>query len=210
MPSLRTTVAFAGLLAMGANAAIQQTQPIIPGYEIVDLSWEVETTPGGPNMTVTGPIEKVVDELLKVNPNFLEEYPETNATGTSSGDLAKRYVRESYFCGGRWPLVKTGPIAVGVTYLRRVTGRPSFGPGPGKCGRVSCSNKGGIYWCNDNTSTKVLNSFGDIADGADYINNNCRIGLPTGSGYADYMTAGQIFFVDKWNVIVRYDDSNGC
>jgi hypothetical protein len=36
-----------------------------------------------------------------------------------------------------------------VRYLRRVQGRPRNGPRPGNCGRVSCSYKSAIWWCND-------------------------------------------------------------
>src|SRR6187549_519178 len=37
----------------------------------------------------------------------------------------------------------------GIAYLRGVSGRPSNGPGPGNCGRVSCGYNAGIWWCND-------------------------------------------------------------
>lgn len=40
-------------------------------------------------------------------------------------------------------------IIVGITYLRGVSGQPTNGPGPGNCGRVSCSFNSAIWWCND-------------------------------------------------------------
>lgn len=40
-------------------------------------------------------------------------------------------------------------IKEGIRYLRGVNGKPSNGPGPGNCGRVSCSYNSAIWWCND-------------------------------------------------------------
>lgn len=85
-----------------------------------------------------------------------------------------------------------------VYYLRRVPGKPTNGPGPGNCGRVSCSWNTGIYWCNDNKEAKTLDSFGDIADGAESIARWCSYV----SG-AVSLCRGQNFYEDGWNVIVR-------
>lgn len=46
----------------------------IPGYNIVDLTWEVETTPGGPTMNVTGTVQQVVERLTEVNPNYVSDF----------------------------------------------------------------------------------------------------------------------------------------
>lgn len=40
-------------------------------------------------------------------------------------------------------------IQEGISHLRGVNGKPRNGPGPGNCGRVSCSYNSAIWWCND-------------------------------------------------------------
>jgi hypothetical protein len=40
-------------------------------------------------------------------------------------------------------------IINGIEYLGKVRGVPTNGPGPGNCGRVSCSSNSAIWWCND-------------------------------------------------------------
>ncbi|EWZ00977.1 hypothetical protein FOYG_00683 [Fusarium oxysporum NRRL 32931] len=109
-----------------------------------------------------------------------------------------------YTCRSRWPECHPAPIVRGVEYIRYVQGKPKNGPGPGNCGRVSCSNNAAIWWCNDNASSKTLNGFGSIAGGAEYINNKCtRWGWQNG-GYRSFVS-GQVFHSTKWNVIVRKD-----
>lgn len=36
-----------------------------------------------------------------------------------------------------------------LDYLEGVSGKPTNGPGPGNCGRVSCAYGTGVWWCND-------------------------------------------------------------
>src|SRR3954468_14109313 len=38
----------------------------------------------------------------------------------------------------------------GINYLRGISGSCRANPGPGSCGRVSCSYNVGIFYCNDN------------------------------------------------------------
>ena len=51
-------------------------------------------------------------------------------------------------CWG-WPEASEYYISQGVDYLSDLPGKPSNGPGPGECGRVSCSWSAAIWWCND-------------------------------------------------------------
>lgn len=60
--------------------------------------------------------------------------------------------RDSVNCDprhGEWIFTYLEPIVEGISYLRGVPGSPSNGPGPGNCGRVSCSYESAIWWCND-------------------------------------------------------------
>ncbi|RKL21674.1 hypothetical protein BFJ68_g1986 [Fusarium oxysporum] len=143
-------------------------------YGIVVPEWEVEVTSGSTTV-LEGTIEEIHEELLQLNPNWDEEYMSNftqAAADTEKRDSDKHLFGRTnfngakYTCRGRWPECHTAPIVRGVEYLRYVQGKPKNGPGPGNCGRVSCSNNAAIWWCNDNASSKTLNGFGSIADGA--------------------------------------------
>ncbi|EHK44629.1 hypothetical protein TRIATDRAFT_39606, partial [Trichoderma atroviride IMI 206040] len=179
----------------------------IEGYGVIELQWEVETTPGGPTVLVNGTIEQVYDKLTKINPNFTTEYPLQSRHRGASGAREKRYTVESYFCWSRWPYTSLFTIEDGISYLRGVRGQPTNGPGPGNCGRVSCSYQSAIWWCNDNSGSKTLQDFGDIADGAEVITDNCQATVVV-AGIPEVVTAGQVFYTDAWNVIVRKDTDN--
>ncbi|KAF8850124.1 hypothetical protein BDZ45DRAFT_680021 [Acephala macrosclerotiorum] len=188
-------------LALGAAAVLE-------GYNIVDIQWEVLTTAGGPTVLVNGTIQEVYQQLSAINPDFETEFPPTDkkslarrAVAAEKRDNEKRYTVESYFCGGRWAYCDFDSIISGVNYLDGVSGSPTNGPGPGNCGRVSCSYDAAIYWCNDHTTSYTLNSFADIATGADNIAVNCYIDIGDGVLW----TSGQQFYTDSWNVIVRQD-----
>lgn len=118
---------------------------MITGYGIEDFTWQIETTPGGPKVNVSGTIESVYSQLTKINPKFVDEYPPIEVNETSSA-LTKR---DDILCGN-WPdSAGTFAITQGISHLRGVSGVPTNGPGPGNCGRVSCSLDSAIWWCND-------------------------------------------------------------
>lgn len=61
-------------------------------------------------------------------------------------------------------------------------------------------------WCNDNDHSFSISSFHDIGDAANDIDLNCR--YPVGELVPPELSiwaSGQIFFPDKWNVIVMDD-----
>jgi hypothetical protein len=99
-------------------------------------------------VTMTGSIQQVVAQLDKLNPNWKKDF-NFNDTAVVPSKLAKRDNFNSFFCGGRWKGCSLSAIKEGITYLNGVTGQPRSGPGPGLCGRVSCSYKAAIWWCND-------------------------------------------------------------
>lgn len=54
---------------------------------------------------------------------------------------------------------------IGLRYLRQLYNttegskeKPSNGPGPGRCGRVSCAYDTAIFWCNDVSSSSFIPS----------------------------------------------------
>ncbi|SPQ26403.1 0be2b1dd-6915-45d8-ad9d-99ca3d8c7d51 [Thermothielavioides terrestris] len=107
-----------------------------------------------------------------------------------------------YFCGGRWEYASFYQLMLGVQYLRRIGGPVHLNPGPSNCARVSCAYDAAIWVCNDNPTDWVVGSFGEIADGADILLNNCG---QAGNGGQGAVAAGQIFHPDNWNVIMRAD-----
>ncbi|KAH7305452.1 hypothetical protein B0I35DRAFT_464726 [Stachybotrys elegans] len=186
-------------LLLAVTAVSAATVPIannvapIPGYGVEDFQWEVQALPGGPFLNFTGTLEHVHDEVLQLNPNFDADFPVEKGAIHARTDFGG----SAYNCDtNRWGLADKGRIQGGISYLRRVAGRPSNGPGPGNCGRVSCSNDAAIWWCNDSPSTKELASFSSIADGAQYIVDRCSFY----NGYGTY-ASGQVFHSTNWNVI---------
>ncbi|KAL7908090.1 hypothetical protein GGI35DRAFT_480810 [Trichoderma velutinum] len=189
-------LAFSAVGAQVASGSIL-TAPI-PGYKVVTLKYEVQAFPGGPKMNMTGTIEEVRSELLKINPNLDKDFNFHLEAETTSADIEKRFGPDcSVHSAYGWLPADVSPINTGISYLRGVSGVPVEGPGPGACGRVSCSNDGAIWWCNDNTSSFSLPSFSTIADCAQVIVNACTIG---------YDVLGQNFNGYNWNCIVREDD----
>ncbi|KAH7002990.1 hypothetical protein EDB82DRAFT_469818 [Fusarium venenatum] len=170
----------------------------IKGYKVVLPEWEVKMTLV--NTTVLqGTIEEVLAKLPQMNPNWDEEY--INSTRKTT-DHEKRdsnmhifdqngFKRAKYECNEHWPECEPTLIATSIDYLRTIQGKPMNGPGPGTCGR--------------DTSSKTLDVFGVIADGAEFIGKMCtRWGWELGR-YRPFLS-GQVFHDDKWNVIVQKEE----
>lgn len=118
----------------------------IPGYKIVDIAWEIEVSPGRIEI-LNGTVQEVVAQAIAINPDYkLRDVPPEPAPAFKPrGRLQGREVK---FCNN-FGTAGVNDIIAGVDYLRGVSGQPSMGPGPGACGRVSCSYNSAIYWCND-------------------------------------------------------------
>lgn len=99
-------------------------------------------------LKLNGTIESIHEQLLAINPNYEAEFA---ALPQDSGSLDKRtdFSTSKYTCFGRWRGADSAQIQKGIDYLRKVPGKPTNGPGPGNCGRVSCSWNSAITWCND-------------------------------------------------------------
>lgn len=185
---------------------------------------------------LNGTIEQVHDQLVELNPNWDSEYLTEVVDDFEKPQDGKEVEKRTDFFGAKticgrngWRAAKGATIREGIGYLRGVNGKPSMGPGPGNCGRVSCSYDSGIFWCNDvslahsfpysqaalwkltcrfkslqSGSTKTLSSYGSIADGAQHVLNECG-NRPAGSSLV--LVVGQVFHKTDWNVIVR---ETGC
>ncbi|KAL0936075.1 uncharacterized protein CTRU02_208290 [Colletotrichum truncatum] len=172
----------------------------IPGYGVWTPQWNFEVTPGGPNITFNGTVEEVLDQLQEVNPKLMASF---NLKSTNN-DLATVDPKD-FNVKCQDPKLRAGRVYAwqeGISYLRRVPGKPVGGPGPGECGRVSCSWNTGIWWCNDDDKEKTLESFRDIADGAQAGYLEC-----TDTRYHEVWANGRMTHkTDNWNVIVALVD----
>lgn len=120
----------------------------------VATTWEVEVTPGSDKITLNGTMQEVHAQLLKLNPNYDNDFPVKRSEGPSS--ITKREFKyEKYSCwgGDGWHYPDesrkrgdNGDLKDGIDYLNSIGGTP--GQSAGSCGRVSCSYNMAIYWCN--------------------------------------------------------------
>ncbi|KAK4224233.1 hypothetical protein QBC38DRAFT_371454 [Podospora fimiseda] len=189
-------------IATAIMAGLTIASEPIPGYDIVELSWEVKPYLTGDSITLNGTIEQVHAQLLEINPNYDTEVAPVVAEAAlaESKQIARRGViskRDHTICG-HFSSANKGRIQQGIDYLWGVGGRPGNGPGPGACGRVSCSYNSAIYWCNDNSYFYQLNGYWEIANGAGQVINDCASGAS--------WVSGQRFYNANWNVIVRGDN----
>ncbi|KAK0659443.1 hypothetical protein QBC41DRAFT_287152 [Cercophora samala] len=202
-----TTIIASGLalasVAYGAPSSLDE-QPDVSNYAIVPITWELPVKaddPTGATVTVTGTIEEAIAQMDASYPGWNETFqahlPPPPTVDSNVVTLAALEDPESYICKvNQWKEAGQLSILRGIEYLRSLTGSAKNGPGPGECGRVSCSWTSAIWWCNDNDTEKEV-GWNDIADGALYILQKC-------SRDAQYVK-GQAFYKDKWNVIVRMD-----
>lgn len=142
----------------------QAIEAPIPGYGIVDFTWEVETFPGGPKENITGTIQDVVTVLTSINPDWKSDF-------NFSDSLTKRLNNEKrlsfpftgIICNHDSPfsLTLVNDVRNAISYLYGVPGSPTEGPGPGNCARVSCLTRGSaIWWCNDVSLQSYTRSYG--------------------------------------------------
>ncbi|KAK0739492.1 hypothetical protein B0T21DRAFT_436378 [Apiosordaria backusii] len=177
--------------------------PDVSSYGIVPISWDLPIKaddPNGATVTVTGTIQEAIVKMEASYPGWNATFqarvppPSTDAASLISAAAAED--PESYNCKVKWDEAGQLSILWGVEYLRTLTGTAKNGPGPGNCGRVSCSWNSAIWWCNDNDQDKEL-QWSQIADGAAFLNRECA----RDSQYVK----GQAFYKENWNVIVRRD-----
>ncbi|KAK8009285.1 hypothetical protein PG991_011836 [Apiospora marii] len=166
----------------GSPWVADEPEPPAPGYGVEILQWVVEVAPGQTE-TLCGTVEQVYDQALQVNPGFkLLHVPSHHPEKTPYKIICDLF-----------PNAHETGIQDGINYLRGVPGRPQNGPGPGRCGRVSCSWDSAIWWCNDNKKSRTLDSFSAIANSAQAILDQCS---DRGSDFS-----GQGFEPSNWNTL---------
>jgi hypothetical protein len=161
----------AGLATLAAAVAP------VPGYTIMTdpISWRIDDITPGSSHILNGTIEQVRTQILAINPDFVFAAAppprasdfntshslsgicnnETGADLTSSTPAASATASSltgrnagDFYCD-IFPNAYCYYIADQIEYLYGVAGVPKNGPGPGNCGRVSCSWDTEVLWCND-------------------------------------------------------------
>lgn len=122
-------------------------------YGVWTPQWDFEVTPGGDHIVLNGTVEQVLEQLGESNPklmasfNLFGEDGQIIKTRDETDPLPLKDFRPDCSSG-----LEYGRISAwedGIKYLKGVPGKPVNGPGPGQCGRVSCSWRTAIIWCND-------------------------------------------------------------
>ncbi|KAK0659713.1 hypothetical protein QBC41DRAFT_237205 [Cercophora samala] len=162
-----STVLVSGMLAAllkGVSSApstsTNESPNSVAGYNVVEVSWDLPVKFDDPTseiVTVTGTIQEAIAKMEAAYPGWNETFqagipaPPTdddddNVTSFVSGATADDEV-ESLDCNVNYGYADNTQILYGIWYLRKLTtDPPKNGPGPGNCGRVSCSWNAAIYW----------------------------------------------------------------
>ncbi|KAI1294521.1 hypothetical protein F5Y03DRAFT_399453 [Xylaria venustula] len=171
------------------------------GSHMSNITWTGRIAEHGDTMSFTGPsLQQIEAQIRKINPAFAWS---ANEFG-SRRDVSDPSLSEGeILCDLPWdpPFASVYHIRQGISHLRKIHGDCTNGPGPGNCGRVSCSYSSGIWFCNDNPHPMSVpcSTFGDRA--SDIIEKCYSFGdFPTDSVY------GQAFDTDGWNVIIAGAD----
>ncbi|KAF2664745.1 hypothetical protein BT63DRAFT_483419 [Microthyrium microscopicum] len=168
----------------------------IPGYGVEEIKWSLPATQDGKAASFHGTVQNVTAQLVKLNPSWKDSVKRS----IPSRLVARAEWNVNCNPGHGWDYANTGVIRDGINHLRSLPAadHPQNGPGPGNCGRVSCSYDSAIWWCNDHTEAFAVNGWDAIAEGAQRIVDHCI--NPNGN------TGGQAFNADNWNVVVRKDN----
>lgn len=135
----------------------------LPGYSVEVLQWDVPVSLDGRTATLNGTVQEVYQQLLEINPNYEAEFGTVQQRLSTTIAKAREVFRASerrdtWSDCGHFDAARAQAIWEGINHLNHVSGRPVSGPGPGVCGRVSCSYDSAIWWCND-VSTRLLPVF---------------------------------------------------
>ncbi|KAI1320861.1 hypothetical protein F5Y16DRAFT_405454 [Xylariaceae sp. FL0255] len=210
MKIFASTFAFASMAVAAVVEALPEGMSIrrsLPSnYTLSTITWSLPIVEGGPNYTFNGTqvFAQVNQERVRQGLEPLEDPARNTADIMSSSDDVdlhdRTYTKDICKVGldGAGELIR---IQQGITYLRSLSGTCTNGPGPGNCGRISCSWSSAIYWCNDNPTDFTYPCSG-FADYAQIICNDCTFR----TGKNNKIVWGQAFDDRRFNVLVGSDD----
>ncbi|KUJ23864.1 uncharacterized protein LY89DRAFT_726918 [Mollisia scopiformis] len=162
---------------------------------------------GDYKVQLNGSIQEIHAQMKAIYPDFDPDTAISNQT-LDIRHLGKRSKMQPPLCYPvqDWGRAETAPINTGIRYLNQV--QALCGVGANSCVRVSCSYRAAIYLCNDN-DYGITPTCPYIASYAQDIINSCNYHRPGGNTW-DWSVCGQEFDTDNYNVIVRWDNSDGC
>ncbi|KAE9377477.1 hypothetical protein N431DRAFT_461083 [Stipitochalara longipes BDJ] len=178
-------------------AAALLTAPI-EGYAVVEMQWIGEYQ--GHAYNLSGTVEKVITHLQTIDPTL--EFPARDRSR-----LAARY-NGGYLCchvaGQSFRAANGGEIEAGIDYLNALN--TNLYLDPLTCSRISCSYEAAIWWCNQLPNYQFDQGSVWLGQHAETLVDNCwdegDVNFPT--------LCGQDFDPGGYNIIVRYDATNGC
>ncbi|EXF77438.1 hypothetical protein COL5a_011264 [Colletotrichum fioriniae] len=164
----------------------------IPGYGIFIPRWEIPSPDGnGEMLSLRGTVEEVATQMRDMHPSFDIDDQFGKIAMPAIGKRATFEDKDQTLCHNFREGNRTA-AHVSIDELRTVQGKPENGAGPANCGRAK--------------SSKKIDSFGDIADGAQRVLSKCKDKLNANQGQG-MTVSGQAFHKDSWNVVVRGGDN---
>ncbi|CCC13737.1 hypothetical protein SMACR_08242 [Sordaria macrospora] len=130
----------------------------IPGYRVEAMTWEIQTTPGGPTVNVTGTIEQVIQFAEKQNPDFRSDFglgddtPIDLKSTPSLGGFVKGFYDLVYLVECFRVNTKSANLGTFEEVIEDLHNQPRENEatlGPGVCTQFGCKEKTVVWWCNE-------------------------------------------------------------
>ncbi|KAK0622456.1 hypothetical protein B0T14DRAFT_494110 [Immersiella caudata] len=162
---------------------------------VVPIQWRGSLEEGGPLINLQGDsFEDIEKQAKALNPKCTIFTEPANNTDLVTRQTEDKDIHCDWPPG--WGNAQYNHIMDGIAYLRGISGDCRAPPGPGNCGRVSCSWGAAIYYCNDNPHEHWVRC-AKIGDVARAIATKCY-------GWAYFR--GQGFDKGNWNTIIAAGD----
>ncbi|RDL38352.1 uncharacterized protein BP5553_02692 [Venustampulla echinocandica] len=181
------------IVARAADSDLNLPYPLVP--------FQYNGILGGHNVQLNGTIQDIYAQMKELHPDFELEHAiqsRAEASNLTTHDIANTF---DYYCcpvpGHKWQWALGPHILDGIKYLK---GIDICDVGASSCVRIGCSWNSAIYLCNDNRF-KITPMCNYIASYAKDLIDKCSEYPPVHT----FLTCGQEFDTDGYNVIVRED-----
>ncbi|TQN64056.1 hypothetical protein CSHISOI_11364, partial [Colletotrichum shisoi] len=191
--SISTTFPLAFMVTLAWAFGKESPSPGSPiqGHGIFIPRWVVPSPDGsGKTLSLRGTVEEVAAQMRGLGATF-DIDDEFGKIATPPIERRAVFTDEKPTLCHNFGEGNRTAVHMGIDYLRTVGGRPQNGAGPANCGRAK--------------SSKELESFADIADGAQRVLDKCLDKLDAKEGDGKTVS-GQAFHKDGWNVVIRGGD----
>ncbi|KAK7756191.1 hypothetical protein SLS62_001784 [Diatrype stigma] len=142
-----------GLAATAPNNTASSKSSLLPAGYVdsgLSLTFEGPLFVGGPNVTLSGTLEKIVAQINATNPEYFLSNETSNDSVSGHGASKGGNQEGPVYCHLGTPNpASLAPIEEAVSYLERLKGGCIAPAGPGYCGKISCSYDSAVWWCND-------------------------------------------------------------